>query len=235
MNRPRLLDLFCGAGGCAMGYHRAGFDVTGVDREPQPNYPFEFVQTDAVELLRLLIAESYCWQSIMTSPSLADFAAIHASPPCQGFSAMNRAVRSQHPNLIDPIRRLLIEAGRPYSIENVEGAPLQWPTVMLCGTMFGLRVRRHRVFELRGFPLLLTPDCSCRNGVVDGRLIGHRCGGKVAPGRRRPPAATEADRRDAIGVPWMTGKEARQAIPPAYTEYLGRSLLGYLHAGVTAA
>ncbi len=209
MTMPRLLDLFCGAGGCAVGYHRAGFDVVGVDIEPQPNYPFKFIQMDAFAFLEL------DWKN---------HDAFHASPPCQAFSAMNRAVKAKHPNYIPALRREFQSYGKPWIIENVEGAPLRQP-VMLCGTMFGLRVRRHRIFELSWTFGALLPDCQCRNGVIRGRLIGHRCGGKVAPGRTRPPPATEAQRREAVGVPWMTGREARQAIPPAYTEFLGKKLM----------
>ena len=210
--RPKLLDLFCGAGGCAMGYHRAGFDVVGVDHVPQPRYPFEFHQLDAMSYLDGRLLDS--------------FSVIHASPPCQSYSALNRAVRSGAPKMVDRVRLELERIGLPFVIENVEGAPLRHP-VMLCGTMFGLRVRRHRLFEIGGpiVPLVLTPPCSCSGGVVSGRLIGHRVGGRVAPGRTKPPPSTESMRREAIGVPWMTTKESRQAIPPAYTEFLGQQLL----------
>lgn len=207
----KLLDLFCGAGGCAVGYHRAGFDsIVGVDIKPQPNYPFALVQADALEYLEAHGAE---------------FDAIHASPPCQAFSAMNSMVKASHPDLVEPVRRLLRALGKPYAIENVEGAPLEPPSLVLCGTMFGLRVRRHRVFEVRPAVATLVPACSCRNGVRSGRLIGQRVGGRVRNGRTMPPPATEADRREAIGVLWMTCREARQAIPPAYTEFVGRLLL----------
>lgn len=216
MSRPRLLDLFCGAGGCAMGYHLAGFDVLGVDIEPQPHYPFEFCQHDAFDFLE------YNWM---------DFDAYHASPPCQAFSAMNRAVKAKHPDFIRPIRRDFHGKGRPCVIENVEGAPLHQP-VMLCGSMFGLRVRRHRIFEVSVPVAGLLPECQCKNGVVKGRLVGHRCGGKVATGRTKPPPYTEAARREAIGVPWMTGREARQAIPPAYTQWIGKQLLHALEVKV---
>lgn len=208
-DRPRLLDLFCGAGGCAKGYHDAGFEVVGVDHLPQPHYPFEFIRADAM--------------SFLDGRRMDVYDAIHASPPCQGYSAMARCVKTKAPRLIVELRRHLVRIGLPYVIENVEGAPLDCP-VMLCGTMFGLRVRRHRLFEMSPNVLVLTPPCQCRNGVIRGRLIGHRAGGKVAPGRTKPPPATESMRRDAIGVPWMTGREARQAIPPAYTAFIGRQL-----------
>lgn len=223
MKRPRLLDLFCGAGGCSVGYHRAGFDVVGVDHRTMSNYPFTMAVRDALETLRCLLDGNCIRPARKERYGLADFDAIHASPPCQKFSAMNRAVKADHPDLVAPIRLLLQESGKPWVIENVEGSPVDG--VMLCGTMFNLRVRRHPLFEIDPPMLFLTPGCQCRNGVVQGRLIGHRCGGKVAPGRTRPPAATESDRRDAIGVPWMTGREARQAIPPSYTEFIGKQLI----------
>lgn len=205
MSGPRVLDLFCGAGGAAMGYHRAwpDADITGVDNRPMPRYPFRFVQADAMEF------------------PLDDYDFIHASPPCQGYNAMQRATKSEAPRLVDACRTRLETTGVHWIIENVEGAPLR-SAVTLCGTMFGLRVRRHRLFECSWNLLLLVSPCSCKNGVRDGALIGHRLAGRVAPGRTKPPHHTESERREAIGVDWMTTMEARQAIPPAYTEYLAR-------------
>jgi DNA (cytosine-5)-methyltransferase 1 len=205
----RLLDLFSGAGGAGMGYSRAGFDVTGVDIKPMPNYPFTFVQADALDYLR---------------EHGHKFDVVHASPPCQDYSAMRRATRTRHERLIDDVRTELLKLGKPYAIENVEGADLKNP-LLLCGTMFGLRVRRHRLFETDP-PIWFPPTaCECRNGVVSGRLIGQRVAGRVAPGRTKPPHHTEDDRREAIGVPWMTTMEARQAIPPEYTRFIGEQLL----------
>lgn len=211
-----------------MGYHRAGFDVVGVDIAPQPRYPFTFVRAGALEFLRCLVGADAIDPDALNATggmSLSDFTAIHASPPCQQYSAMARAVKTKAPDLVAAVRSALRRTGKPWAIENVEGAPLSGCVVMLCGTMFGLRVRRHRLFEIDPPLLVLTPDCSCRHGVVTGRLIGHRAGGKVARGRTKPPPATESQRRDAIGVPWMTAREARQAIPPAYTAFIGRQLL----------
>lgn len=211
--KPRLLDLFCGAGGCAAGYVRAGFEVHGVDIKPMPRYlrsgASSFVQADALEYL---------------AEHGHEFDAIHASPPCQAFSAMNRAVKAEHPDLVAPVRKILEALGTPSVIENVPGAPLRY-AIVLCGTMFGLKVRRHRVFEVRPWVLWSLPQCTCADGVIDGRLVGHRTGGRVAPGRTRPPHFTESDLRAAIGVPWMTARSSRQAIPPAYTEFIGRQLL----------
>ncbi|MDE3197585.1 MAG: DNA cytosine methyltransferase, partial [Acidobacteriota bacterium] len=137
---PRLLDLFCCAGGAGAGYGRAGFEVVGVDLKPQPRYPFEFRQADALAL---------------DSDFIASFDAIHASPPCQSYSDLAKRNGNAHewPRLVEPVRRMLQQSGLPYIIENVEGAPLLNP-VVLCGTMFrGLRVLRHRLFE-SNFPII---------------------------------------------------------------------------------
>lgn len=210
MSAPRLLDLFSGAGGAAAGYARAGFEVTGVDVVAQPRYPFAFVQADALEYL---------------AEYGRDFDVIHASPPCQAYSALARLPgQGNAPRLIEPLRRLLEEVGRPYAIENVVGAPLRSP-LLLCGTMVGLLVIRHRLFEVRPELPLLLPPCSCRNGTITGRLMAHRVSGKVRAGRTRPPHHTEAERRAALGVDWMTARGARQAVPPAYTALLGAALL----------
>jgi DNA (cytosine-5)-methyltransferase 1 len=192
-----------------MGYHRAAFDVVGVDNRPQPRYPFEFIQADA-----------------MTFP-LDGFDAIHASPPCQGYSAMNRAVRAAYPLLVESVRERLSATGKPYVIENVEGAPLKeaWT---LCGTQFGLQIRRHRLFEVHPPIFDLMPPCWCAGRVASGELIGHRLRGKVAPGRRQPPPRPESVRITALDVPWMRAREARDAIPPAYTEYIGGLLMDHL-------
>ncbi len=198
MSRPRLLDLFCKAGGCSVGYHLAGFDVTGVDHEPQSNFPFTFVQGDALEYL---------------DAHGRDFDAIHASPPCQAYSRSTawRGDRSSHPDLIAVTRSLLVASGKPYVIENVQEARrmLQFP-LMLCGSMFGLPLQRHRYFEAPSLPLLLLPDCRHRKDDYS-----HDHGKKQA----------ESVYRDAMGCEWMTVHESRQAIPPAFTEFLGRHLL----------
>ncbi len=198
MSGPRLLDLFCGAGGCGMGYARAGFEVVGVDIKPQPRYPFEFIQGDALEYL---------------AAHGRDFDAIHASPPCQAYSRATawRGKRSSHPDLIAVVRELLERSGVPFVIENVQDARpmLRWPQ-LLCGSMFGLRVRRHRYFETPSLPLVLVPGCRHR-----GNDYSHDHGAKQ----------TERAYADAMGCEWMTVHEARQAIPPAYTEFIGRQLL----------
>jgi DNA (cytosine-5)-methyltransferase 1 len=206
----KLLDLFCGAGGAAMGYHRAGFDVVGVDINPQPRYPFEFHQGDA-----------------MTWP-LAGFDAIHASPPCQAYSVTrhNWNARKDHPDLLGPTRGRLRGSGLPYIIENVPGAPMA-PLIMLCGSSFGLgtgkyQLRRHRWFEPSPGLWFLSPPCQ-HSGPVIGIY------GEHGRDRRRDPKFaryfTMAERREAMGIDWMPLDPLDQAIPPAYTEYIGRQLL----------
>ena len=193
----KLLDLFCGAGGAAMGYHRAGFEVVGVDLHPQPHYPFEFHQADA-----------------LTFP-LEGFDAIHASPPCQRRSRATswRGSRESCPDLLIPtLERLRAEAAVPWVVENVPEAGALLPSLVLCGTAFGLRVIRHRRFGLSRELAVLTPPCA-HEGVIP---FDH--------GGTRPESAY----REALGVGWMTVEESRQAIPPVYTEWIGRQLLAAL-------
>jgi DNA (cytosine-5)-methyltransferase 1 len=205
--KPRLLDLFCGAGGCSVGYHRAGFDVVGVDIAPMPRYPFPFVQADALEYVEQHGHE---------------FDVIHASPPCQAYSVTaNMPWVGEYPKLIDPVRELLIATRKPYIIENVPGAPLNGIT--LCGTMFGLKLFRHRLFEtsffMLGIPHAKHAEQVGRNGFVC--MAGHG-----DSGRGRIPAdhrSVSAWKR-AAGIDWMTRDEMAEAIPPAYTEYIGNYL-----------
>jgi DNA (cytosine-5)-methyltransferase 1 len=221
----RCLDLFCGAGGAGMGYHRAGFDVVGVDIKPQPHYPFEFHRADALEYLAEYGRE---------------FDFIHASPPCQAFSAMTNGRWQDrikgHPDLIDPTRQLLVESGKPYVIENVIGSPLINP-IMLCGTMFGLetengnQLRRHRLFET-SFSVGLVPPCRHNHfsaiGVYGGgqhpRRQSHRRS-HDRPMYAETPIDSDfgiSARRKVMGIDWMSGKELNQSIPPAYTEFIGK-------------
>jgi DNA (cytosine-5)-methyltransferase 1 len=214
-SRPRLLDLFCCAGGAGMGYSLAGFEVVGVDIEPQPNYPFEFIQADAPTL---------------GLDFLRQFDAIHASPPCQAYSLAQRIQKREHPNLIAPIRRLLHAACRPYTIENVEGAPLDKPGE-LCGCMFdGLSVYRTRLFET-SWPCIFpahrphtAPLRKMGRPVRDGEfmhVVGNFSGAAQA--------------RKAMGISWMTRDELREAIPPAYTHHIGKQLLAILQPARAAA
>jgi DNA (cytosine-5)-methyltransferase 1 len=212
---PTLLDLFSGAGGAGMGYHRAGWEVVGVDLHPQPRYPFMFVQSDAVTALVSLLHGGS-----VGGYTLSDFDAIHASPPCQRNSTMTKGLwkdrLKDHPDLITPIRPLLKRTGKPYIIENVPGAPLHNP-VILCGSMFGLKVRKHRLFEC-SFPVM-TPPC---NHKAQGRVVavyGHSGGSSKRDGLTFGGVTTW---RDAMQIDWMTGAELAEAIPPAYTEHVAK-------------
>lgn len=202
--KPRLLDLFCGGGGAGMGYHRAGFDVVGVDLNPQPNYPFEFHQADA-----------------MTYP-LAGFDAIHASPPCQAYSAATLDA-SKHPDLYAATREQLQASGCPWVIENVIGAPYL-SGVVLCGSMFGLRVRRHRNFECSF--LAYAPRPCDHTGPRPYTVTGHLHRTEQDFQHSLKPAREHAV--ELMGMPWATWQEAVLAIPPAYTEWIGRQLLAHL-------
>jgi DNA (cytosine-5)-methyltransferase 1 len=238
-DRPLLLDLFCGAGGCAVGYHRAGFRVVGCDIEPQPRYPFGFIQGDALELLHCLSRGGY-FHVNDSGPCiyLSDLAVIHASPPCQRYSQVNRLQHLQgrsYPDLLAPIRRLLDRNGKPWIIENVEAAPMR-NAIRLCGSSFGLLLRRHRLFE--SSHVLFSLPCNHRWQELGGRRFptafrsrrDPRTGEKRAStvvqvygntsGKRLWPAA--------MGIDWMRTKELTQAIPPAYTEFIGRQLIAQL-------
>jgi DNA (cytosine-5)-methyltransferase 1 len=215
MKRRLLLDLFCCAGGAAMGYHRAGFDVIGVDLEPQPNYPFHFIQADA-----------------MTFP-FDGFDLVHASAPCRDHTPLTAVAGTDGTGwMLAGIRDRLAGSGIPWVLENVPGAPMR-PDLVLCGKMFGLRVKRHRWFELSGDALVLSPP---------------------HPRHTVPTATRERRRRwaegwdisvtgdvgtycgpEAMGIDWMTGNELSQAIPPAYTEHIGLQLMEHLNALEAAA
>lgn len=207
MARPLLLDLFCCQGGAAKGYHDAGFDVVGIDIEPQPRYPYEFIQADALEILR------------QVADGLRYAAAIHASPPCQAFTNAQRLQGNEHPDLVGPTRELLEQTGLPYVIENVEGAPLRDP-VMLCGGMFGLETYRHRLFEANWdlrvpeHPEHVARQTKMGRPPVDGefmQVVGNFSG---------------VDRgREVMGMPWANRDGLREAIPPAYTRFVGEQLM----------
>jgi hypothetical protein len=190
----RLLDLFCGGGGAAMGYHRAGFDVTGVDLVDQPRYPFTFHRADA-----------------LTFP-LDGYDVIHASPPCQHYAPVTRwrGDHRDHPDLLAAVVARLDATGLPYVVENVPGAPIR-ADLMLCGSRFGLAVRRHRYFVVRPTPPL-DLHAGCQHRRTDLPFI-HK---------------GERAYADAMGVPWLDNVTARQAIPPAYTEHIGHQLLNHL-------
>jgi DNA (cytosine-5)-methyltransferase 1 len=216
VNRPKLLDLFAGAGGCSVGYHRAGFAVTGIDIKPQPRYPYEFHQADVFDVLA-------------DAEFLAGFDVIHASPPCQAFTAYRRrgnGVGDGYPDLIAPARAALRATGHPYVIENVPGSPLQ-SHVQLCGSSFGLDVRRHRWFETN-LPLMAPP---CNHGAQTPRFpqATNRTNKRrtVEVGVWRIPLEVQ---QRAMGIDWMTLPELTEAIPPAYTEFIGTQLLDHVRA-----
>jgi len=213
--KPKLLDLFCGAGGAGMGYYRAGFEVVGVDIKPQPHYPFEFHQADA-----------------LTYP-LEGFDAYHASPPCQYYSRMrnlswlkeNKYWRSVPPT----IEYLKAIGNKPFVIENVENCWDMPESFVICGFSLGLSLYRHRRFMVN-FPIMLPSHQKHKKLVETGKrsiavfkeinresIAGHFSG--VAKARK------------VMGIDWMTRDELSQAIPPAYTEYIGKHLMDYIERG----
>jgi len=221
--KPLALDLFCKAGGVSMGLHRAGFDVVGVDIEPQPRYPFKFVQGDAMAF------------------DLSGFNFIWASPPCQGYTAMRHApgAKGTAPRLIGPMRDRLMKCESPWVIENVSEAreDMRNP-ITICGTMFGLGaqgydLQRHRLFETNFG--LTAPECRHRpDRPTIGVYGGHaRCRSAKHGGRGTKDAwegGHKAAASEAMGIDWMTLEELSEAIPPAYSEYIGRAALKYMQA-----
>jgi len=211
--RPLLLDLYCGAGGGARGYHDAGFDVVGVDAEPMPRYPYEFHKADALEWL--------------AGADLSRFAAIHASPPCQDHSPLSKNYGApQHGTghlLEDTLAALRVQP-LPWVVENVSWAPMP-SALTLCGASFGLGasgldLNRHRRFET-SFPML-APPCQHRRGLT----IGVYGNGTNSWHRRKLGRCLRIDEmREAMDIDWMTRAELSQAIPPAYTAYVGEHLL----------
>ncbi|MFJ4421865.1 methyltransferase domain-containing protein [Streptomyces bobili] len=211
--RPRLLDLFCCQGGAAKGYADAGFDVTGVDKDPQPRYPHRFIQADAI---------AYA----LEHGARYDF--IHGSPPCQHDTECQRIQGNDHPDLIAPTRTALERSGRPWVMENVRGAmPKLREPVMLCGQMFHLDNYRHRFFETGGgftldqpaHPEHLVPQAKMGRPVPPGhygQFVGNFSGVDLA--------------RRVLGVPWMNRDGIRECIPPAYTEHIGRAAVALLAA-----
>ena len=225
MTRPRLLDLFCCAGGAAAGYAGAGFEVVGVDIRPMPNYPFRFIQADALEVLA-------------DREFLSQFAAVHASPPCQ-FGALatlsQRRRGAEYPDLIGPTRELLEASGLPWVMENVPGTPLR-PDIRLCGCMFGLELpgvgylRRERWFETSWRAFDLQPPHRHRGRAIS--IAGH---GTPQWMRGRTGHIGIAAWRQVMEIGWTSRDELTEAIPPAYTRYVGERLLAHLEARERAA
>lgn len=218
MSRPRLLDLFCGAGGCSVGYDRAGFDVTGVDIDPHPDYPYPFTQADAMAVLT-------------DTAHLDRFDVVHASPPCQGYSRLNALTPdAARDYLIDDVRELLNTWGGIYVIENVESAPMPGSAV-LCGSEFDLgadcrdgvwrQLRRHRRFESNRW---LMGAGGCNHVGQPLGVYGHGGGGQMTRGYK----ARRSEAREAMGIDWMRHEDVVQAIPPAYTQHIGAQLLEQL-------
>lgn len=203
--KPRILELFCGAGGLTKGYQQAGFHVVGLDIADQPNYiGDEFYRLDAMTVLA-----GGGWHTARHH-TVAAFDAIHASPPCQGYANVTlwRGSHDDHPQLIAPVREALVASGVPWVMENVRTKELRDPFV-LCGSMFGLPVRRHRYFETSWPMFELVPACQ-HEGLLPFEHKGERA------------------YADAMGCGWMTAKEARQAVPPAYAEWIGARLMAHL-------
>jgi len=200
----RALDLFCGAGGVTKGLQRAGFRVTGVDLVASPRYcGADFVQADALTV------------------DVRGYDLVWASPPCQRYSmySRNMGTAGAHPDLVDPVRRRLVAGGGHFVIENVVGAPVR-ADLMLCGSMFGLAVRRHRLFET-SFPDGLT--LACRHEGVAIPVFGH--GTPQWHRKRLGRNVSLAEKEAAMGIDWMSRDELSLAIPPAYSEWIARAFM----------
>ncbi|KOU62345.1 DNA cytosine methyltransferase [Streptomyces sp. IGB124] len=231
-HRPALLDLFCCAGGAGMGYHRAGYDVIGVDIRPRPNYPFTFIQGDALAVVADLIS----------SGEIRRFAAAHASPPCQGKCALtvgtNQAMGwgGAHIDLVAPTRKLLDASGLPYVIEQPDGKADVRKDITLCGEQFGLGVLRHRNFELGGWTATQPKHVRHRGYVRGWRHGEYRDGPYVAAYGSGGGKATVAEMQTAMGIHWTdVREELTEAIPPAYSEWLGRAFRTRTTVGAVAA
>jgi DNA (cytosine-5)-methyltransferase 1 len=212
--KPKLLDLYCKAGGASMGYHLAGFDVIGIDNKKQKRYPFTFIQADALEVLQDI-------------DYLKTFDVLAGSPPCQTHSATKHLRNAQGKStdkvdLIPQTRKGFIASGKPYVIENVPGAPLKNPVIM-CGSSFNLKVRRHRLFEST-FELKELP-CDHK---TQGKPVGIYGSMRDEIPNGGHTAKTIEQAREAMGIDWMIWGELVEAIPPVYTKYLGEQIIQQL-------
>lgn len=233
-----LIDFFSCQGGSSYGYDQAGFCVVGVDKDPQPLFPFEFVQADALNDFEALIEAYNPWAAV-------------GSPPCQSRSPLQKRTGRDYPELVPPFRRKLLASGLPYVIENVEARPdnpeaeLIDP-IMLCGSMFnpaptvdGLLLKRHRLFESGGgFELEPLADDSCRKRTgVEWRATINVHGGGAYREKRRPDGsrdghgnkASNEEAKALLGIDWMTQKGMNESIPPRYAAYVGRQLIAHLN------
>lgn len=217
MNRPVILDIFCGAGGAGVGYNRAGFDVVGVDIDPQPDYPFTFVQMDAMDFLAVANTD--------------EVAAIHASPPCQGYCTLTsgtNAGRTAKPKMVEVVREILDGIGKPYVIENVQGSDVR-RDLTLCGEMFGLGVIRHRYFELGGWSATPPAHVKHRGRVRGWRHGTYYDGPYLAVHGEGGGKGSVEEWQAAMGIDWTASRKSiAEAIPPAYTEWIGRQLMEVL-------
>lgn len=224
--RPKVIDLYCGAGGASMGYHLAGFDVTGVDNEPHPDYPFKFVLADALAVLRG-----------GAGIDLLDYDLIAGGPPCKSENDLRHLSSTQHPDLLTPTLAVLRPLGRPYIIENVDSTKKLHSPVLLCGAAYGLGahcrdgkyrpLRRHRLFE-SNLPLM-SSGCACDHREPVG-VYGEGGGGPMTRGYKGHPEEC----REAMGIDWMHQRDLCQAIPPAYTRDLGEQALDLIADGRAA-
>lgn len=224
-----LLDLYCCAGGAAVGYHQAGFEVVGVDIAPQKRYPFTFYQDDALHVLDTLLSGGN-WNGY----HLSDFSCIHASPECKSYTTCNLSPKEKYPKQIAPVRERLQATGTLYVIENVIGAKRHMhASLLLCGSMFGLRTQRHRLFETNMTTILCPPHpCDHRKATI--AVYGHSVWDSSLPGtlrkdgKARPDSVSVEIGRAVMGTPWMSIEEMAEAIPPAYTRWIGTQLLAEL-------
>lgn len=214
----RALDLCCYKGGASMGYHLAGFDVTGVDiLNVSEDYPFAFVQADAVEY----VLEHGC-----------EYDFIHASPPCQTYSALTKGTNygREYIDILGPMREALIAVGKPWVIENVAGAPLR-KDLMLCGEMFGLEVIRHRFFEFSHERMVSKKGHLDHRGRVAGMRHGEWFEGPYfAVYGDGGGKGTIAEWQRAMGIDWIQDRKGlAEAIPPAYTQWIGEEIKQWQH------